>query len=151
MGRLGRRATAGDNKAETADGALDTAADSEPSRQSDPSIQQQLGQILAAIKGTRESLEERIDNVAQGLDLLKDDHNKLKGRVVAVEKALIEARPNASALETRTTDLEERVRYLEGRAEDAEGRNRRSNLRIVGMPEGAEGPDPMDFLETWIK
>ena len=151
MGRLGRKAGAVDNKANSADSMLELPADSELQKQSDPSIQQQLGQILAAIKGTRESLEGRIDNVAQGLDLLKDEHNKLKCRVVTIEKSLTEVQPSVKALEVRTVDLEERVRYLEGRAEDAEGRNRRSNLRIVGMPEGAEGPDPMRFLEDWIK
>ena len=43
------------------------------------------------------------------------------------------------------------MRFLEGRAEDAEGRSRRSNLRIVGLPEGEEGRDPLTFLEKWIK
>lgn len=43
--------------------------------------------------------------------------------------------------------LKTKVKSLKSRAEDAENRNRRNNLRIVGLPEGAEGPDPMAFTE----
>ena len=48
-------------------------------------------------------------------------------------------------------ELTDRVRFLEGRAEDAEGRARRSNLRIVGLPEGSEGQDPLHYMEEWLK
>ena len=151
MGRLGRRAGAVDVKVSGADGPMDPPDDLEASDHRGQSVQQQLSHILTAIKGTRESLEGKIDSVAQGLDLLKADHNKLKGRVVVIEKTLLETQPRLKSLDSRTEELEERVKYLEGRAEDAEGRNRRSNLRIVGLPEGAEGSDPAQFLETWIK
>ncbi|KAJ1173909.1 hypothetical protein NDU88_005733 [Pleurodeles waltl] len=40
---------------------------------------------------------------------------------------------------------------LELRVKDTEGRARRSNLRVVGFPEGAEGSNPEAFLEDWIK
>ncbi len=33
---------------------------------------------------------------------------------------------------------------------DLETRSRLNNLRLVGLPEGAEGQDPSSFLEKWI-
>ena len=114
-------------------------------------IDSKLDQILSAISSTRDSLESRIDGVAEGLNLLRDDHRKLKEKVVQSEKPLDAMQPMLSDLRVQVGDLTDRVRFLEGRAEDAEGQNRRSNLRIVGLPEGEEGPDPLVFLEQWIR
>lgn len=33
---------------------------------------------------------------------------------------------------------------------DLENRGRRKNIRIVGLPEEAEGEDPTQFFETWL-
>lgn len=34
--------------------------------------------------------------------------------------------------------------------DDLENRSRRCNLRLVGLPEGMEGGDPVTFMETWL-
>lgn len=34
---------------------------------------------------------------------------------------------------------------------DMENRMQRRNVRIVGLPERSEGPDPVAFLEKWLK
>lgn len=43
--------------------------------------------------------------------------------------------------------LKVKVKHLEARAEDAKNRNRRNNL---GLPEGAEGNDPISFMESLL-
>ncbi|KAJ1181318.1 hypothetical protein NDU88_006526 [Pleurodeles waltl] len=48
------------------------------------------------------------------------------------------------------THLSEQIQGLEHRAEDAEGRSRYINVRIVGMPESVEGPDAVTYLESWL-
>lgn len=35
--------------------------------------------------------------------------------------------------------------------DEAENRNRRNNLRIVGLPEGVEGKNPTVFVEDLLK
>lgn len=47
--------------------------------------------------------------------------------------------------------LQVKVKALESRAEDGENRSRRNNLRIVGLPEGAEGQDPTTFTEHLLR
>ena len=54
-------------------------------------------------------------------------------------------------LRTAVRDLTGRAARLEARTEDAEGRDRRCNLRFVGFPEGTEGTKPENFLEIWIR
>ncbi|KAJ1137501.1 hypothetical protein NDU88_003899 [Pleurodeles waltl] len=43
------------------------------------------------------------------------------------------------------------VGLLEVRLEDAEGRYRRNNVRLLGFPERAEGSAVESFVESWIK
>ncbi|KAJ1138644.1 hypothetical protein NDU88_005025 [Pleurodeles waltl] len=47
--------------------------------------------------------------------------------------------------------LQQQVQALQERAEDAEGRSRRNNIRILGTPEGKEGKNPTQYVEEWLK
>lgn len=47
--------------------------------------------------------------------------------------------------------LKIRVKHLELHAEDAENCNRRNNLQIIGLPEGAEGKDTTLFTEQLLR
>ncbi|KAJ1119771.1 hypothetical protein NDU88_007956 [Pleurodeles waltl] len=40
---------------------------------------------------------------------------------------------------------------MEVRLEDAEGRSRSNNVRLLGLPECAEGPTVEVFVERWIR
>lgn len=62
-----------------------------------------------------------------------------------------------SRVEDEHADLHELVQTLKGRNKvledeviDMETRSRLNNLRLVGVPEDAEGSDPCSFLEQWI-
>ncbi len=52
------------------------------------------------------------------------------------------------------TDLEDRLERLTERMTDVEDRCRRNGVRLVGLPEGMEGPDAAVFLRAnlsmWI-
>lgn len=43
------------------------------------------------------------------------------------------------------------VRSLQHRGDDAEDRQRRNNVRVVGLSEGAEGATPVLFTEQFFK
>ena len=89
-----------------------------------------LDRILAAVEHTRECLESKIDTVAANLSLLRDDHKKLSERVTATERSLSEFQPTSKELQSQLHELTDRVRFLEGRVEDAQGRTRRSNIYV---------------------
>ena len=110
-----------------------------------------LDQILAAIATSREVLEQQIAGVSSSLSLLRDDHKKLADKVQHHEKEIAQIHPSVKQLTEQIQDLTARMRQVEGRAEDAEGRSRRNNLRVVGLPEGIEGRDPIQYAETWLK
>ena len=57
--------------------------------------------------------------------------------------ALLVCRPAFKLLKKKNKAREEKVL-------DLEARSRRSNLRLVNLPEGAEGEDACAFLENWL-
>lgn len=46
--------------------------------------------------------------------------------------------------------LEDKIKSLSAKTEDLENHSRRSNIRLVGLPEKAEGRDTCGFLEKWL-
>ena len=115
------------------------------------SLDSKLDAVLAAIEQSRSSLEQKIDTVAADLSLLHADHRKLTDRVQETERTLSQLQPEVKSLDESVLSLLDRVRFLEGRAEDAEGRSRRNNVRVVGVPEGCEGQDASKYMEDWMK
>lgn len=51
---------------------------------------------------------------------------------------------------TANCSFQTKLRALEYKVEDAEIRNRRNNLRNVGLAEGAEGANPTVFVEDLL-
>lgn len=73
------------------------------------------------------------------------------------ETRIKEAEARISVLEDATNpamdklqSLEKRVKELSERTDDLENRGRRKNIRIIGLPDGAEGSDPISFFECWL-
>ena len=150
MGRTGTRTLTPTTKPTVRISGHDGTKDGGEANSQGPA-EDKLDKILQAIDHTRERLETKIDAVTVGLSLLRDDHRKLTDRVTLNERAIGELQPSLRVTHDQLAELTDRVRFLEGRAEDAEGRARRSNLRIVGLPEGAEGRDPLPYMEEWLK
>ena len=124
---------------------------SAPMDQSPASLQQTLDKILNAIAESRDTLQQQIGSVAVELGLLRADHTKLSGRVTTHEAVLKTIQPEHQQIQQQLKGLTERVKLLENRAEDAEGCNRRNNIRVVGMPEKEEGGDMVSSLEKWLQ
>ncbi|KAJ1204087.1 hypothetical protein NDU88_007868 [Pleurodeles waltl] len=67
------------------------------------------------------------------------------------------AESDIKVLQTTSKKLEEQVKYLTKqngvratKLEDQEGRARTNNIRVIGVPEGTEGPSVDLFLEDLI-
>lgn len=59
-------------------------------------------------------------------------------------------RRTLTTLQSTTSALEKKVAALSWKIDDLENRSRRSNLRLVGLPEKSEGSDACAFLESWL-
>ena len=94
-------------------------------------------QILLAISDLRTSIEGRIGELRTDLSLIHQDLRNTVDRITDTEGRVSELEDSQRSCQTELNELRRTVRQLELRAEDAEGRSRRINLRFVGIPEGS--------------
>ncbi|XP_069461306.1 uncharacterized protein [Ambystoma mexicanum] len=103
-----------------------------------------------AMNELKVALDLKVGAVQEDVNLLRQDVRKLAERTRNLEK---EVSPNTAECAAHRSELHalvQRVGNLENRVEEAEGRARRNNLRIVELPEGMEGPDSTEYVETML-
>lgn len=71
--------------------------------------------------------------------------------VKELERAATDHSAKISDLEAAVGTLTSKVKRLEEKHEDLEGRSRRNNIRIIGVPEGVEGPHATDFVAQLLQ
>lgn len=101
--------------------------------------------LLAAITQCRSALETKIGKVGSEV-LLRQDL-----RITEAEQSVSGVEDSLTTLQKKVAALETTTKSLVSRAEDAEGRARRNNLRFVGFPEGCEEGNVERFLTQWLK
>lgn len=85
---------------------------------------------------------------------------------ISADRAIINQHQEAiQQLETAANDTQERMEKLEStcaallesneelkaKLDDLENRSRRNNIRIIGLPENIEGPQPTAFIDTLLR
>lgn len=111
----------------------------------EPTAEPQLGfqEVMAAIVSCQAALTNKIEAVQLDLGLIRQDLDKLCSRVSEAERRVGQTEDIATEHTASIHTLQTKVRALEYKVDDSENRNRRNNLRIVGIPEGAEGRNPL--------
>ncbi|KAJ1154748.1 hypothetical protein NDU88_007491 [Pleurodeles waltl] len=110
-----------------------------------------LDWILKKIHESWTAIEHHINSIASDLGILRDDHKKLADKVHAAEGTRTELVPQHARNLDSLADLQCRIQQLHDPTEDAEGRARRNNTRIVGLPVSEEGANPTKFIKKWLR
>lgn len=71
-------------------------------------------------------------------------------RISCLESGLAEVTQHLEHLETACAGLTKENEWLRSKMSDLEGRSRRQNIRIVGLPESIEGPRPTNFFSEML-
>lgn len=125
------------------------AAKAPDTEHSEPSLHDILtavhtyGSSLTELSIEVKSMKEGILHIRQDMQKIRERATALEGRVSTLEDDIP---PLAQEIHITSAKATETV----NRVEDMENRLRRSNIRIVGIPEKAEGKNPTDFIETWL-
>lgn len=101
--------------------------------------------LMQAITTCQSTLTTKIDHVQAETALICRDMDRFRERVTEVEWRVSSTEDAQREHQTDLQTLKAKVKVLEARAEDAENRNHRKNLHILGLPEGAEASDPVAF------
>lgn len=113
-----------------------------------------FSKLLDAIQETKEDLTKHIDKktadiqttltkIESSLSTLSEQVEEIETRVSANEDDIKDARD-------RVDKMEKLIKHLKDKTDDLENRSRRSNIRILNVPEQAEGQDAVGFLEKFI-
>lgn len=104
--------------------------------------------LMQAISGCQTTLTGKIDTLQMDFGLLQRESDKIRERLGKVERRVGKSEDSIWDHCASLHTLKVRVKALKSRAEDSGNRSRRNNLRVVGLPEGAERKDPTAFTET---
>ncbi|KAJ1187167.1 hypothetical protein NDU88_003946 [Pleurodeles waltl] len=110
-----------------------------------------LDTILQEIRDSRQAIENRLDMITTDMNIMKDDQAKLSYRLKQTESTVADILPTHNDNKNAIAKLQQQMEALQERIEDAEGRSRRNNIRIIGLPEGKEGNDLTQYIETWMQ
>ena len=108
------------------------------------SIDTRLGKMASSVAALETNMSEVKRNVASNTTRMEEAENRISSAEDQLEKS-----------QTELTKAVKKIAYLESKAEDMENRSRKKNLRLFGLPEGAEGSRPLlefinDMLPRWL-
>lgn len=106
--------------------------------------------ILAAISSMKTEFSSRFDGIMAAIEDMRKEISDCTERVSQAELRISSAEDDVVSLQAKVHTLESKNKTLEDKLLDLETRSRLNNLRLVNLPEGAEGQDLCSFLEKWI-
>lgn len=97
-----------------------------------------------------QSFNERFDKFEQSFQNILAAQRELTERVTTTECQAADHEQRIRAVETSVTELQVENKKLRAKLSDLEGRSRRNNIRILGIPEGEEKGRPTEFVSDLI-
>lgn len=103
--------------------------------------------ILATIDSIKTEFSTRFDGIMEAINATRKEISDCSERVSQAEVRISSAEDDVANLQAKVKRLESKNKTLEEKLLDFETRSRLNNLRLVELPEGAEGQDTCSFLE----
>lgn len=105
---------------------------------------------VSACNGSLKDLCEQMKGVKEDLTLVRQDLQKTAERTTVLEGRVSQIEDDISPLIKEVKSMKEQISKHASKMEEMENRSRRDNVRLVGLPEKSEGPNPIEFLENWL-
>uniref|UniRef100_A0A1A7ZGX5 LINE-1 type transposase domain containing 1 n=1 Tax=Nothobranchius furzeri TaxID=105023 RepID=A0A1A7ZGX5_NOTFU len=106
--------------------------------------------VIQILDGIRSDFSTKIGVVLTTIQDVKRDVQDFSLRMDGAEKRISNVEDDVNSEKGKTEALVKQVALLTDKLEDLENRSRRSNLRLVNVPEKIEGNDAVAFLEKWL-
>ncbi|XP_015270473.1 PREDICTED: protein KRBA1 [Gekko japonicus] len=95
-------------------------------------------------------LSQKLDRLSEDMSAVCRDVSRMQSHMDRLEQDARGWVLELAALRMENRCLSEYVRRMESRCRTLEGRSRRNNLRLLGLPEGVEGSDAVSFLQKTL-
>lgn len=114
------------------------------------SAQQTEASVLAAIQSLKIHFTAQLQEVITSNQEIKDAIGVFSERLTSAETRISKVEDDVSSLTSKEASLHKKLQELQLKVDDLENRSRRSNLRLVGLPENTEQGEITIFLQTWL-
>uniref|UniRef100_A0AAR2K2F4 L1 transposable element RRM domain-containing protein n=1 Tax=Pygocentrus nattereri TaxID=42514 RepID=A0AAR2K2F4_PYGNA len=102
--------------------------------------------LTTSVQGGLDNISSRLSNMEQTLAAVRTELKDFKEALSSLGETVSAHDSRIDALETALKGLERANATMQLKIDDLEGRSRRNNIRIIGIPEGTEGTRPTDFV-----
>ncbi|KAK7896592.1 hypothetical protein WMY93_021917 [Mugilogobius chulae] len=123
-----------------------------------------VGDIMSQLKSQGQDIMFRLDGIENRMGSIIKDVADIKRDLIVTNEAFSRQQQRLEAAEERistledmlsntTTDLQDslkQLKVLQQKTDDLENRGRRKNLVLMGLPEKAEGPNPLKFVQNML-
>ena len=92
----------------------------------------------------------KIDGNLKAIQDIQRDVQDFSGRMDEAEKRISEVEDTVNSEKGKTEALVKQVALLTNKLDELENHSRRSNLRLVNLPEKVENNEAVAFLEKWL-
>lgn len=106
-------------------------------------IDARIQTVYTVLRGELDTTKEELQTSISTLEKTATSHANTMGEI---EKSASHQSDDVIALQRQVTRLSSEVEKLTEKCEDLEGRSRRHNIWVIGVPEGTEGLRPRDFI-----
>lgn len=127
-----------------------TGGDQGSSGEREPSLQD----ILTAVNTCKQSiteLSEQFKSIRDELLVVKGEVRTVCTRTTALEERFSQMEDDVYPLKQEVALMKIQLRDCLQKMDSMENRLRRENLRVLGLPEGCEGNNPIQFMEDWLR
>ena len=106
--------------------------------------------ILAAINNMSKKMEDRFNNLEASLQATQTTLTEHYSWISTMEVACGDHDTRLTQLKQQYLQLDASHRLLWEKITELEARSRRQNIKVVGLPERAEGKNPVDFFANFL-
>uniref|UniRef100_A0A3Q0T2G0 L1 transposable element RRM domain-containing protein n=1 Tax=Amphilophus citrinellus TaxID=61819 RepID=A0A3Q0T2G0_AMPCI len=111
---------------------------------------EQMEEAIASPQTNEASVLEAIHEVITSNQEINDTIGVFLERLSSAETHIGNVEDKVTSLKSKETSLRKKVEEIALKVDDLENRSRRSNVRIIGLPEKTEHGEITAFLQTWL-
>ncbi|RXN02936.1 putative transposase element L1Md-A101/L1Md-A102/L1Md-A2 [Labeo rohita] len=100
-------------------------------------LRSEIVTVRSDVKGWLEPLQQMVESNTSTIKELERSSSDHSDRITELENLI--------------STLNDRLTHFDAKCEDLEGRSRRNNIRLVGLPEGSEGSRPTEYVARLLQ
>lgn len=119
--------------------------------QIDSESEEDIKSILKEVKTYLREIDTNIDSLASRLDRVSRKVDKHESKIADLETRVSDVEDSQTTVHTNLTLIQKNLAEIKAKNEDLEGRSRRNNVRILGVPESTNIHNMEQYVEGLFK